>query len=1285
MATMEELENELATKAMCRTWHQQGLVEASYLSAALAKVSMNWPFLLDPQMHAKRWLVAELGRETNFFEAKACDPDLYQKIQRAKDAECSIIIRDCDTFPPVLVELKSRPKRGTGSLLAHEAMKDTKSATDPSLADKSPRLRRLSRKFSSSCRTMSTSNLEVEATTRSFHLYMTSSSHRSELMPVTLQHCSVINFALTLDGFTQVFLDILLQSQVPALAEEFTRLYSMQSDDSALQKAENKMLQYLEEHRGASILEGEDCIMILALYQDALNQHEATNRKFKKDFEDFHRCRKRLGLFAQPLAVAAQSAAVMSKLSRFYAPSIPQVSTKLVQLMTGGLVSKVADMGDRTREKEPVALRRAMILEILQLLARPMDNVHRLPLVFLTAVGCAHAEGALTDHQLDLFWEGQKAVDRIASELNAEIQQETARTGQVPHLINPRMIKSSPDRKTFTGEKWELINFLPHVFPGFNGLPQDIVVNIAQWRQALSRPPTGELFFACAHFPEPWQRYRKEVTVESEDGSQGAVDDLEEADEDEEEGEEKEENGKVQTMSFPTRQKDMNYDGLTSFEQLMLLKVIQPESVIRAVQGFIAEVLDESLLVMQPISILQAMEDLQEKEGKFRALLLRCDSLSSQCPSIYDELKVLVEQRKATKEGRRAQLVRCSPLQSIEQVKEAALEGATVLITELQLAGQEFLAELELLMEELCLPATGQGNITVDAHHSSTQHVGTHHTRECFRLVLSFDGDLPPMSIMQMCQKVAVFPPVGVRGRLRQLTGTVSFERSGEMEGESLLPWSRTLFSLCLFHSVLAVRYQRYQCCFQSTAYDIAANWSFKSAVHFLEQETSSQELMQHPPWEAITHWIRTVTHGGHLGDCWHRQQIYALIERFLGPAAEALKRDCAEGLEAEDMSELELQRARNLCQYLDFQLKDHTPPGKEAWRYLDQLPEAPAELFGLHPREDRVFDSHSSIAMLATLAQIRPPSEDVAAAAAVELKQHLKVEEMLNELPKSSEKLKQELLKPSKTRSRRSLERSEQQDPFHGDPPIAQVLRQELWSLLELVAFLRADLQQIRDMLVSKLELSPEMHEVLRNIFNNTVPTRWCQRAFLSCRPLQGWFIGLKIRLQWLHAAWSERGHEPLCHRLDFYWRPRQLLLSYLRVAAQKDNVALEAYSFRHKVVDRMEEEEDVQDRPAVGLYCVGLYLYGAQWDRKRAILAECRADELFYRMPVIHFIPMADFKPKLEKTYAVPFYQAERQCRITGDGEDSNYITEVLLHSNNSPKDWLLRSVALYCELMA
>eukprot|EP00435_Cladocopium_sp_Y103_P038520 s10_g10.t1 len=334
---------------------------------------------------------------------------------------------------------------------------------------------------------------------------------------------------------------------------------------------------------------------------------------------------------------------------------------------------------------------------------------------------------------------------------------------------------------------------------------------------------------------------------------------------------------------------------------------------------------------------------------------------------------------------------------------------------------------------------------------------------------------------------------------------------------------------------------------------DIAAHWSFKCAVQFLEKETHSQELISHPPWEAMMHWIRTKTHGGHLGDPWHRQRIFALIERFLGPSSEslrnALRNECFE--DDEEMSELQLQRARRLenagergsCAVCG---STATSTGGAIWTPCT--------------RGDMEGDKGSN-QMLLVLAKIRPPAE-VPAAAAAELKQHLKVEEMLSELPRPSEKLKEErwsialeLLKPAKVRSRRSIERSEQQDvdlcgwdPFGGDPPIAQ----ELSSLLQLVSFLHCDLLLLRDLLVGQLDLSSEMAEVLRCIFSNTVPSRWRQRSFPSCRPLQGWFIGLKIRMQWLQGAWSQRGYEPLCHRLDSYWRPRQLLLSYLRSAAQ-------------------------------------------------------------------------------------------------------------------------------------
>ena len=38
------------------------------------------------------------------------------------------------------------------------------------------------------------------------------------------------------------------------------------------------------------------------------------------------------------------------------------------------------------------------------------------------------------------------------------------------------------------------------------------------------------------------------------------------------------------------------------------------------------------------------------------------------------------------------------------------------------------------------------------------------------------------------------------------------------------------------------------------------------------------------PRLDATHNFLRTVSHGGHLRDVWHRQQIFALIHRFLGP-----------------------------------------------------------------------------------------------------------------------------------------------------------------------------------------------------------------------------------------------------------------------------------------------------------------------------------------------------------------------------------------------------------------
>eukprot|EP00913_Durusdinium_trenchii_P028814 g27019.t1 len=226
-------------------------------SAAAASAVEN----LDPQLQGRRWLVAELARETNFLEVKASDPDVLPKLQRAMAAEYTIVLQDCQAFPPVLLDLKPRPKKGAG-------------LEEPS--------------------------------------------------PVKEAH--------------------------PAQATHI------------------------------------------------------------KSVQDFHHGRRNLRQLGEPLALAVQSAWVISKVDPFYAPSIPQISTTLAKILAGK-TAKITEAGhaedaaaEPTKAKE-LSFQKATTLEVLRVLARPMERLHRLPLAFLTSLGMAEKEGFVTEQQLELFWE----------------------------------------------------------------------------------------------------------------------------------------------------------------------------------------------------------------------------------------------------------------------------------------------------------------------------------------------------------------------------------------------------------------------------------------------------------------------------------------------------------------------------------------------------------------------------------------------------------------------------------------------------------------------------------------------------------------------------------------------------------------------------------------------------------------------------------------------------------------------------------------------------------------
>lgn len=102
---------------------------------------------------------------------------------------------------------------------------------------------------------------------------------------------------------------------------------------------------------------------------------------------------------------------------------------------------------------------------------------------------------------------------------------------------------------------------------------------------------------------------------------------------------------------------------------------------------------------------------------------------------------------------------------------------------------------------------------------------------------------------------------------------------------------------------------------------------------------------------------------------------------------------------------------------------------------------------------------------------------------------------------------------------------------------------------------------------------------------------------------------------------------------------------------------------------------KDDISQPPAEGVYVYGLYLEGAGWDRRGSKLVESKNKVLFESIPVIH-IYAKDVAPAESKMYICPIYKKPRRTDLT-------YIADVMLRTTQAPDHWILRGVALLCDI--
>ena len=118
----------------------------------------------------------------------------------------------------------------------------------------------------------------------------------------------------------------------------------------------------------------------------------------------------------------------------------------------------------------------------------------------------------------------------------------------------------------------------------------------------------------------------------------------------------------------------------------------------------------------------------------------------------------------------------------------------------------------------------------------------------------------------------------------------------------------------------------------------------------------------------------------------------------------------------------------------------------------------------------------------------------------------------------------------------------------------------------------------------------------------------------------------------------------------------------------------ALDSVVLHNDVTKYMKEE--INAPPPEGVYVHGLFLDGAAWDRKGCKLHESPAKILFTRLPIVHVYAINNTGPKDPKLYMCPVYKKPRRTDLT-------YITGLLLKTTQKPEHWIMRGVALLCDI--
>ncbi|TNN84661.1 Dynein heavy chain 5, axonemal [Liparis tanakae] len=304
------------------------------------------------------------------------------------------------------------------------------------------------------------------------------------------------------------------------------------------------------------------------------------------------------------------------------------------------------------------------------------------------------------------------------------------------------------------------------------------------------------------------------------------------------------------------------------------------------------------------------------------------------------------------------------------------------------------------------------------------------------------------------------------------------------------------------------------------------------------------------------------------------------------------------------------------------------------------------------------LYQTNTSAEVLETITNIQPKESGGGSGATRESIVYNMAEDMLEKLPPS--------YVPHEVKARlRSMGAMNPMNIF---------LRQEVDRMQRIIGVVYTSLTDLKLAIDGTIIMSENLRDALDNIFDARVPNLWRKISWESST-LGFWFTELLDRNKQFHSWVFKR--RPCSFWMTGFFNP-QGFLTAMRQEVTRANAgwALDTITLHNKVLKKTQEE--ITAPPTEGVYVYGLYLEGAGWDKKNAILIESSPKVLFTPLPVIHIFAINSTAPWDPKLYVCPVYKKPRRT-------DLNYITAVVLPTlpSQPPDHWILRGVALLCDI--